>query len=199
MQKKCQVNMGKPGEEKEQKTKDDETLGLDLVLFFDTLHQTEPTPAYTNAFAKIAKMDTSLKSQEPGIDIEIPVKVIFKQSDDGLKELDRLLNVSRAEKMILERWSAIETELVKSKAFRCTFVLYPMVVIFDIGYSAKLVKSISALLTENVWFSKVELLLDAAITKLTRNCSPNFVSLVFGSPNMCNHLIVFSPVEILTI
>lgn len=147
---KCYVKMGKKGEEKyekevpvqfalkfdlneNKKTKDDESLGLDSLLFFDTSHRTKPSKEYLRALAKIAKMDESLKPRQPGADIEIPVLLHYTQQHEAKKEAAKLENIARAEKVIFERWSSLEQEPLKAKSLRCTFVLQPMIAFSSTG------------------------------------------------------------------
>ncbi|KAL3670960.1 hypothetical protein V7S43_004145 [Phytophthora oleae] len=96
------------------------------------------------------------------------------------KESERLLNACKAEKVILERWNAIAMESVKSKSLRCTFVLQPMVAIFDNGNSTKLLKTIDTVLTENVWFSQLELFPSESRATPDKKLLTKLLSLVFG-------------------
>ncbi|KAE8902633.1 hypothetical protein PF003_g13628 [Phytophthora fragariae] len=179
LREKCRVKMGKKGEEKyekevpvefvlkfdlneNKKTKGDESLGLDLLLFFDTSHHTEPSRDYVRALAKIAKMDESLKPpRQPGVDSEVPVRVHYSQ--DTKNAALKLNNISKAEKVILERWSSLEQEPVTAKTLRCTFVLQPMIALCDNGgCDAKMVKTMQTLLADNVWFSQLDLYPDRA-------------------------------------
>ncbi|KAG7392727.1 hypothetical protein PHYBOEH_006298 [Phytophthora boehmeriae] len=182
----CKVDMGREGEEKYEKVpvrflltmdlegitnqKDQKKVHFDLVHFCGVHQREHPSPEYAKALRQIATLDNSLTKNEPGVDIEIPVKVHFPGPLANIaRPLKNLLDVGKAERVIKNQWEkyACKKQDVEPGSLRCTFVLEPMDISFlehDNWCSSveEMADTMERLVLDNVRFSQISSL---AITR----------------------------------
>ncbi|KAE9311582.1 hypothetical protein PF008_g20180 [Phytophthora fragariae] len=140
------------------------TFDLDPVQLCDTHQRKHPTDAYVAALQKISALDKRLKSDKPGVDILIPVRLYFPDMDivsvDGPQKVFN--DIQLAEKMIRRKWAKYEqgskSRPVRPRHLRCTFVLEPMIASFnDCWITPKMAEMVDHHVRANVWFSQMSL------------------------------------------
>lgn len=112
-----------------------EYLEQDIVRFCGLQQRTDPSPEYLKALGKIAALRGELTRKYRGLDVKIPVHVVFTTSiykREKLKDgcLDPLKSIQAAKKVVREQWQDYEESedpVVERGEIRCTFVLEPMV------------------------------------------------------------------------
>ncbi|OWZ19724.1 hypothetical protein PHMEG_0005977 [Phytophthora megakarya] len=204
----CGVDIGKAGEEKfeeeiparflllldleeRQKGGNEEQFDADLVEFCGITQRKIQSEEFIKDLQKIAALDERIKVDKPGVEVEIPVRVLYRARQpftaSGDRPVEELVNAARAEKVIKTEWDAYSKENVEFGSLRCTFVLEPMIADFNnFPIGTEMVETLSALLHENVRFSRVTLNLRIdhkleADEVLTRKTFGQLVTSIFGN------------------
>ncbi|POM76315.1 Hypothetical protein PHPALM_6457 [Phytophthora palmivora] len=218
LSKHCGVNLGKEGGEKfeqeisakfvlildleeRQKTESGELVDSDLVEFCGGGQRKVQSGDFQNALQKIAALDNTLKAGKPVVEVEIPVRVLYRArqpfSAIGDRPVEELLKAARAERVIKAEWEAsrqCKKEKIKSRSFRCTFVLKPMIADFsNFPVRVDMVNTLSTLVEEKVCFSRVTLYIrfDSKLRAdelLTKKVFGQLVTSVFGCKHPCDDL-----------
>lgn len=177
-------------------------LDYDLVEFCGVAQWQNVSPGFHEALERIAAFDHELQDDKPGVEIQIPVCVLFRPESfegDGDASGDavakELVAIREAERLISEQWEEYyrqhPKQLVPPRTYRCSFQLEPMVANF---YAASLMsgsmRAMEMLIRDGMSFSQVALSLSffddlTANTRKFRACFGSFMSRVFDSTRRC--------------
>ncbi|KAG7378876.1 hypothetical protein PHYPSEUDO_009412 [Phytophthora pseudosyringae] len=208
----CSVDLGKEGGEKfeeqiparfllimdlEERQRDEnrEAFDSDLVQLCGVRQRETQSEAFLAAIETIAGLDGTLRDDKPGVDVAIPVRVMYRArqlfSTIGDRPVVELIKSARAERVIKTEWDAYKrsskTQNVEPGFLRCTFVLEPAIADFsNLSVRAELTETLSTLVTKNVWFSRVTLYLriDSTLKSdrlLAKKSFGQLVTIVFDS------------------
>ncbi|OWZ21362.1 hypothetical protein PHMEG_0004102 [Phytophthora megakarya] len=177
--------------EEREKDENEEQFDSDLVEFCGIAQRKIQSEEFIKDLQKIAVLDERLKVDKPGVEVEIPVRVLYRAiqpfTTNGYRPVEDLVKAARAEKVIKTEWDAYSKEKVEFGSLRCTFVLEPMIADFNnFPIGTEMVETLSALLHENVRFSRVTLNLRIdpkleADEVLTRKTFGQLVTSIFGN------------------
>ncbi|KAL4092687.1 hypothetical protein PRIC1_011678 [Phytophthora ramorum] len=126
------------------------------------------SPGYLSSLQKIATMDENWRPDRPGVDVEIPVRVIFSSftmSKTKVAPIPILMSIQNAERLIKEEWESynwsLENQPVESGQLRCTFTLEPMIGdLRGLGCAPEIAETMAKFVGENVWFSQISIKAD---------------------------------------
>jgi hypothetical protein len=135
----------------------------DLIQLCGVNQRRFGSPGFVNLMRKIAEMDGRLSPKNPGVDVEIPVRVIFKSSTAYRATngpIPILVSIQNAEKMIRDEWESynwsLENQPVEPGQLRCTFMLEPVLGdLRELGCGPEIAETMAKFIGENVRFSRL--------------------------------------------
>lgn len=120
--------------------------------------------------AKISALDSDLNADHPGVEIEIPIHILYRPDtliNDGDKDeiSEGLVGIATAGRLLKSMWDEYyrkhPSREVRPGTYRCTFVLEPMVVDFIRSHlSHKSMQVMHRMIDVNVRFSQVHMMLN---------------------------------------
>ncbi|KAG7381438.1 hypothetical protein PHYPSEUDO_006016 [Phytophthora pseudosyringae] len=140
------------------------TLQEEIVQFCGTDQREHPSALYLEALNRIATLDGERLSDGRGVNIEIPVRVIFLNDFATPRDgpIEELLAIQRAERAVREEWDSYNRRLnrdeVECGPLRCTFVLEPLLADFgDNRITSRTADTVQRVVAENMWCSQLYL------------------------------------------
>ncbi|KAG3092117.1 hypothetical protein PI124_g6735 [Phytophthora idaei] len=140
----------------------EEGVDSDIVEFCCVQQRETQSESFRVALEKITTLASSLRGDKPGMEVMIPVRVLYQArqpfSAIGDRPVEDLATAARAERRVKEQWEP--SSEMESGSLQCVFVLEPMIADFaNLAVNADMIETLSALVSDDMWFSRVTLYL----------------------------------------